>query len=304
MGKERIKLATWLEMEKHEGMFAFLLVLPTLLIVFGLYIYPLAYSLALSFTDTDLKKVGVNFIGLKNYVDIFREPELVASFWKTIYFTVLSVAFEMVIGVLVAVAFNNKFRGRPVARSIILIPWAIPPVVNGIIWNWLVHSKIGVLNYLLTSFGLIESYKPWLADAGWALNIIICADVWKWTPLVVLLVLAGLQAIPETLYEAARVDGMGPVGIFFSITLPLLAWPMLITLLLRTVEAVRVFDIIYIMTRGGPANATKLTTYYVYEYAFKYHKLGFASALAYVVTVLIIVFLFIYFKSINRKVEY
>jgi ABC-type sugar transport system permease subunit len=304
MRKEHIKFSTWLEMEKHEGIFAFILVLPTLLIVFGLFIYPLAYSLVLSFTDTDLKKVGVNFIAFKNYVDIFKDPELVSSFWKTIYFTVLSVGLEMVIGTLIAVAFNKEFKGRAVSRSIILIPWAIPPVVNGIIWNWLVHSKIGVLNYLLKSIGIIDTYKPWLADAGWALNIVVLADVWKWTPLVVLLILAGLQAIPESLYEAARVDGVGPIKIFFFITLPLLAWPMLVTLLLRTVEAVRVFDIIFIMTRGGPANATKLTTYYVYEYAFKYHKLGFASALAYIVTVIIIVFLIIYLKMINRKVEY
>ncbi|MEW5814118.1 MAG: sugar ABC transporter permease, partial [Spirochaetota bacterium] len=258
----------------------------------------------ISFFLSDIRTPGVKFVGLNNYIEIFSRPELILSFWKTIYFTIVSVALEMTAGIAIAVAFNKDFKGRPVARSVILIPWAIPPVVNGIIWNWLVHSKIGVLNYFLVALGVMARYKPFLADPTWALNIIIFADAWKWTPLVILLILAGLQAIPEDLYEAARVDGVGPVRTFFSITLPLISWPILVTLLLRTVEAIRIFDIIYIMTRGGPADATKLTTFYVWENAFKYHRLGFGSALAYVITLLIIIFAIIYFKTINRKIEF
>ena len=136
----------------------------------------------------------------------------------------------------------------------------------------MVHPKIGIVNYLLTSLGILDRYKPWLADPSWALNIIVVADAWKWTPLVVLLVLAGLQAIPEELYEAARMDGAGARKVFFRVTLPCVMWPILVTLILRTVEAVRVFDIIYVMTRGGPANATKVTTFYVWEIAFRYHQ--------------------------------
>jgi ABC-type sugar transport system permease subunit len=271
--------------------------------VLGLYVYPLTYSFVISFFRSDIRKPGVVFLGLKNYVEIFKTPELLLSFWKTIYFTMVSLAIEMVAGIAIALAFNRRFAGRPLARSLILIPWAIPPVVNGILWNWLVHPKIGIVNYLLVQLGVLERYKPWLADPAWALNIIVIADAWKWTPLVVLLVLAGLQAIPDDLYEAATIDGCTPVQTFFRVTLPLLRWPILVTLLLRTVEAIRVFDIIFIMTKGGPASTTKLTTFYVWEVAFKYHRLGFGSALAYLITFLIIIFAVLYYRTVSSRVE-
>jgi ABC-type sugar transport system permease subunit len=290
-------------LEKNEWLFAFILILPALLIVLGLYVYPLTYSFVISFFRSDIRKPGVVFLGFKNYVEIFKTPELLLSFWKTIYFTMVSVAIEMVAGIAIALAFNRNFVGRPAARSLILIPWAIPAVVNGILWNWLVHPKIGIVNYLLVQLGILERYKPWLADPAWALNIIIIADAWKWTPLVVLLILAGLQAIPDELYEAATIDGCTRTQTFFRVTLPLLRWPILVTLLLRTVEAIRVFDIIFIMTRGGPASTTKLTTFYVWEVAFKYHRLGFGSALAYLLTVLIVILAILYYRTVSSQVE-
>jgi ABC-type sugar transport system permease subunit len=275
-----------------------------MLIVVALFVYPLVFSFAVSFFRSDIRYPGVEFRGLSNYIDIFRDPDLVASFWRTIYFTVASLAIEIVVGVVVAVAFNSRFAGRPLARSLILIPWAVPPVVNGIIWNWMVHPKIGIVNFILTTMGILDRYKPWLADPGWAMNIIVIADAWKWTPLVVLLVLAGLQAIPEELYEAARMDGAGATRVFFRVTLPCIMWPLLVTLILRTVEAVRVFDIIFVMTRGGPASTTKVTTFYVWEIAFRYHQLGMGSALAYTVTILIIVLAVVYYRAMNRRVEF
>jgi ABC-type sugar transport system permease subunit len=291
-------------LEHNEGLFAFLLVLPAILIVSALFVYPLVFSLVVSFFRSDIRYPGVRFRGLGNYIDIFRDPDLVASFWRTLYFTVVSIAIEMVVGITVAVAFNGRFAGRPIARSLILVPWAVPPVVNGIIWNWLVHPKIGIVNYLLTAVGILERYKPWLADPSWAMNIIILADAWKWTPLVVLLVLAGLQAIPEELYEAARMDGAGGGTVFFRVTLPCIGWPVLVTLILRTVEAVRVFDIIYIMTRGGPASSTKVTTFLVWEIVFRYHNLGMGSALAYTITILIVALAVLYYRLMNRRVEF
>lgn len=290
-------------LEHNEGLFAFLLVLPAMLIVLVLYIYPLIYSFGISFLRSDIRYPGEEFRGLKNYIEIFQDPELVASFWRTLWFTGASVGLEMTAGTAIALALNSRFKGRGVARSLILVPWAVPPVVSGIIWNWLVHAKIGLLNYLLYWLKVIPRYKPWLADPLWAMNLIIIADAWKWTPLVVLLVLAGLQAIPDEMYEAARIDGAGGLSIFFRVTLPMISWPILVTLILRTVEAIRVFDIIYVMTRGGPANATKLTTFYVWEIAFKHHRMGFGAALAYVVTLLIVVLAVFYYRLISRRVE-
>lgn len=301
MSVKRLSLSG--RIEKNESLFAFFLVLPTVLIVGFLYLYPLSYSFVISFFRSDIRKPGMLFLGFQNYIEIFKRPDLLVSFWRTVRFTVSSVTLEMVAGIAIALAFNERFKGRTVARSLILIPWAIPPVVNGIIWNWLVHPKIGVLNFFLLKLNIISRYKPWLADPRWALNIIIIADAWKWTPLVVLLVLAGLQAIPEVLYDAAKVDGAGRVRTFFTVTLPLLRWPILVTLILRTVEAIRIFDIIFIMTRGGPANRTKLTTFYVWEVAFKHHRMGFGSALAYLVTLLIVLFVFLYFRTIRKEIE-
>jgi ABC-type sugar transport system permease subunit len=301
MQEKGLSLAS--RMEKNESLFAFFLVLPALLIVGFIYAYPLTYSFIISFFRSDIRKPGIVYLGLQNYIEIFKRPDLLISFWRTVVFTIMSVGIEMVAGIAIAVAFNERFRGRAVARSVILIPWAIPPVVNGIIWNWLVHPKIGVLNFFLTKLHVIPRYKAWLADPKWALNIIIIADAWKWTPLVVLLVLAGLQAIPDVLYDAAKVDGAGRVRTFFTVTLPLLRWPILVSLILRTVEAIRVFDIIFIMTRGGPANRTKLTTFYVWEIAFKHHRMGFGSALAYLVTLLIILFVVLYFRTIRKEIE-
>lgn len=301
MQEKGLSLAS--RMEKNESLFAFFLVLPALLIVGFLYAYPLTYSFIISFFRSDIRKPGIVYLGLQNYIEIFKRPDLLISFWRTVVFTIMSVGIEMVAGIAIAVAFNERFRGRAVARSVILIPWAIPPVVNGIIWNWLVHPKIGVLNFFLTKLHVIPRYKAWLADPKWALNIIIIADAWKWTPLVVLLILAGLQAIPDVLYDAAKVDGAGRVRTFFAVTLPLLRWPILVSLILRTVEAIRVFDIIFIMTRGGPANRTKLTTFYVWEIAFKHHRMGFGSALAYLVTLLIILFVVLYFRTIRKEIE-
>ena len=300
---EAPKLSLTGRFEKNETLFAFFLVLPAIIIVSFLYVYPLTYSFVISFFRSDIRYPGVEFLGFKNYIEIFKRPDLLISFWRTIQFTIISVSIEMVIGIAIAVAFNERFRGRNIARSVILIPWAIPPVVNGIIWNWLVHPKIGVLNFILFKLHLIDRYKTWLADPRWALNIIIVADAWKWTPLVVLLILAGLQAIPEVLYDAAKVDGAGKIRTFFTVTLPLLRWPILITLILRTVEAIRIFDIIFIMTRGGPANRTKLTTFYVWEVAFKHHRMGFGSALAYLVALLIVLFVILYFRTVKREIE-
>jgi len=148
-------------LEHNEGLFALLLVLPATLIVLALYVYPLLYSFIISFLRSDIR-YPEEFRGLKNYADILRDPELMVSFLRTIYFTVVSLAIEMLAGIAIAVAFSRRFFARPVARSLILIPWAIPPVVNGIIWNWLAHAKIGVLNYVLTALKIIPRYKP-----GW-----------------------------------------------------------------------------------------------------------------------------------------
>jgi ABC-type sugar transport system permease subunit len=200
---------------------------------------------------------------------------------------------------------NVEFRGRWLLRSIVILPWALPTVVNGAMWRWILNPEYGALNALLTQLHIIPDYRSWLGTPWMALNMVVVADVWKMTPLAAFFVLAALQTIPRDLYEAAWVDGAGRLRAFFSITLPLLTPTILIILVLRTMEAFKVFDIIYVMTRGGPADGTQTIAYYTYVEAFSNQLFGYGAALAYIIALFILFFAIIYMRLLRRgEVEY
>jgi multiple sugar transport system permease protein len=223
---------------------------------------------------------------------------------RTTYFMVVSIAIEMVIGIAIALLLNQNFKGRAILRAIILNPWALPITIDAIMWKWILNANYGALNSLLWQLGLIDSYRAWLSDPVGALNMVILADVWKVTPLVVLLTLAALQTIPKNLYEAAVVDGAGLWYSFWRITLPLLRPTLAIILVIRTMDAFKVFDIIYIMTSGGPSDGTKVIAYYTYLEAFSYLRFGRGAALAYLMTFFIAIMAFIYIRLVSRETEY
>ncbi len=216
----------------------------------------------------------------------------------------VSIAIELVIGVAIALLLNQNFKGRGLLRAIILIPWALPITIDAIMWKWILNPNYGALNSLLWQLGLIDSYRAWLSDPFGALNMVIVADIWKVTPLVVLLTLASLQTIPNALYEAAFVDGAGRWYSFWRITLPLLRPALAIILVIRTMDAFKVFDIIYIMTSGGPSDGTKVIAYYTYLEAFSYLRFGRGAALAYLMTLFIAIMAFIYVRLVSRETEY
>jgi multiple sugar transport system permease protein len=214
------------------------------------------------------------FVGLDNFAFLIQDSRFWNAFGNTLYFTAVSVAAELLLGLGVAVLLHRAFRGKGLMRTVLLIPWAIPTVVSAKMWEWLYNPDFGLLNYLL---GMRIN---WLGSPALALHAAIFMDVWKTTPFVALLLMAGLQTIPRELYQAARIDGATAWMAFRAITLPLLKPVILVVLIFRTLDAFRVFDAVYVLTGGGPANTTETLSIYAYKVLFQTLQFGYGSAIA------------------------
>lgn len=261
-------------------------VLPAIILLSFVTIYPLVYVFYLSFHRRLLIFDISRFIGFGNYVFLVEDARFWNAFGNTVYFTAASVSLELLFGLGMAILLNRQFRCRGAVRAVVLIPWAIPTVVSARMWEWIYNTDFGVLNYLL------GTKINWLGSPLWALNAAIFMDVWKTTPFVTVLLMAGLQVIPRELYQAARVDGAGDWAVFRKITLPLLKPVILIVLIFRTLDAFRVFDAVYVLTGGGPANTTETLSIYAYKILFQTLQFGYGSTLS------VIVFLCTGFMSI------
>lgn len=237
-------------------------------------LFPLAHVLWTSLERHSLLHGPPRFIGLENYFRLAADERFWNALWNTVYFAVISVALELVLGLAIALAIERTRRGRPLLYAAILLPWAVPTAVSARMWEWMYDAEIGVLNYLT---GVPVN---WLGSPAWALNAAIAMDVWKSTPFVVLLLLAGLQALPRDVYRAAAVDGASAWTVLRRITLPLLAPLILVAVLFRTIDAFRVFDAIYVLTGGGPADSTETLSIYAYKVLFQALEFGYGSALA------------------------
>ncbi len=286
----------------RQGRFAAALLLPASLVVFGVVLYPVLRTLLTSFFEVDsVIPVETPFVGLANYVRILQDPAFWATVARTLYFTLVSTALELVLGMLLAVLLNAPLRARWLFRAVVILPWALPTIVNGTMWRGILNAQYGALNALLTQVGMLEDYRSWLGTPFLALNMVMLADVWKNTSLVAFLLLAGLQTIPRDMYEAARMDGAGALRSFFALTLPLLVPSIAVVLVLRTIEAFKVFDIIYIMTRGGPASGTQTIAFYTYLEAFSNQRFGYGSAVAYVIVIAVAILATIYLRLLRRS---
>ena len=217
------------------------------------------------------------FVGLKHYIAMFSDKSFLNSIWQTLVFTVLSVAAEMVLGVGVALVLNQEFKGRGFVRGLMILPWALPGVVNAIMWQWIFNANYGVFNALLTQLGVIDSYQVWLAKPTSAFICVWVANVWKETPYVVLLTIAALANISRDLYEAAAIDGSNAWKSFWKITLPSIRSVIVILLITKTIWALQTYDLVYIMTKGGPMGATEFIAYYIQKTSFKFLKFGYGS---------------------------
>ncbi len=284
----------------NSKLLALVLLLTALILVLGVLLYHILYTFWLSFTDLKLSapKSGV-FIGLRNYIDAFGDSEFIASLGRTLIFALSTVPVETILGLFVALVLQQQFVGRGFVRGLILLPWALPYVVNGAMWKWIFNANYGALNALLLQLGLIENYQIWLGNPKTAFLLVILANIWKETPVAAILIHAALQGIPEELYEAAWVDGAGVFRRFFHITLPMLRPVIAVTMVVKTVWALKEFDLIYVVTQGGPANATNLATFYTYLTTFKFLNFGYGSALAFIIVIAALIVALFYVRIVS-----
>lgn len=272
------------DFEKSNAKLVAVLVAPTLLLVIGVVAYPLAYSFVMSFGDVEFANIrDYNFVGFSQYIKTFTDSDFISSVQVSAKFVFFTVLIKLVLGTLVALMLKERFIGRSITRALIIIPWATPFVVVGLMWKWMLHSKVGVINFILERLGIIQDYIPFLSERTFAMPFVILADVWQGTPFFVIIILAGLQTIPEDLYEASNIDGAGGIRSFFSITLPLIKFPMFISTILGTILAINAFDLFFVLTKGGPSNITTNATLFNWNNAFKFYHLSYASAISYVI---------------------
>jgi len=287
---------------KGEKIYPILTVLPAIILIAMFTLYPLIYAVRISFLQYLLTKPKAHpFIGLKNFEEVISSYYFRNALEVTAIYTIAAVTVVILFGLAVAHLMNTKIRLANFVKIIILLPWAVPVVIAGLLWKWILNSDFGALNGILYSFGLINSYIPFLADPTLAKISIITAHVWKEGPLVAIFFLAGLQTIPRELYEAARIDGGGGWRLFTNITMPLLKPIFLVVLVYETLVAILTFDLIYVMTGGGPGNSTALISWFAYAEIFKGLNLGHGIALAIIIALITLVLILLYLRFLKAE---
>ena len=286
----------------YDRRFGYLFVSPAVLILSIVILAPIVLAIITSFYDyTLINRSFENFIGLKNYFASVSNEKFIHSSIVTIFFVLLVVLFEFLIGFLIAILLNQVEKFRNIYYFILLIPLLINPVVVGLIWRMFLHPQLGILNYLISLIGIDP--VNWLGDPQNAFITIIFVDIWHQVSFMIILLLAGLASIPEEPYEAARVDGANMFEQFRDITLPYMRPVIIITLLIRLIFALKTYDLIYIMTKGGPGDATDIISYYIYRSAFIGLDLGQAASMSVILLLIVCVIIYPLFKFMNRADE-
>jgi trehalose/maltose transport system permease protein len=290
---------------------AWLFLTPMLLVLIAVAGWPLLRTIYFGFTNTSLVDFDNHkWIGFANYLQIIKLPSgrtlysgvLVdplwwRSVWNTVRFAVVSVFFETVFGMIVALVLNAEFRGRGIVRAAILVPWAIPTIVSAKMWSWMLNDQFGIINTVLLSLGIIHEKIAWTASPDTAMIAVLIVDIWKTTPFMTLLILAGLQMIPTDIYEAAKIDGVNPLKVFWKVTLPLVRPALMVAVIFRLLDALRIFDLIYVLT---PNNAqTKSMSVFAKENLFDFDKFAYGSA-ASTLLFLILAFITIIYLWLGR----
>jgi multiple sugar transport system permease protein len=261
---------------------------PAVVTLFLIVIIPIVFNLYLAFNKWTIGLGQPRFIGLGNFIELLSDERVLNGVKVMIYFSGLSLSLEMVLGLLIAVYFNRQFKGSEIVQAIYILPFAATPVAVALIWRIMLNPEIGVMNYLLRSVGLPGSL--WVSSPLTVIPALVMVDVWKWTPMITLIVLAGLKSLPHEPYEAARVDGASALQIFWYITLPLIRPVLIAALMLRSLDNLKEFDMLYTITQGGPGIASETLYLYSYNVGFSFFKAGYGSALMVVVFLIVLVF--------------
>jgi len=292
----RPRTSGYLGRQRRTGI---LLVLPALVVMLAVLAYPIVSSIVLSLQRVQPGggKFSGTWVGLDNYFNIGSDPAFGTALGNSVYFTAIEVVAVVVLGLAVAMLLNHPLGRSGFFRVILLIPWALSPVANAVIWKWIYNANYGILNYLLHELGIINQYVVWLGDPQLALNSLLVADIWKSIPFIALLLLAGLQNVPPILYRAARLDGASAWQTFRFVTLPQLRTTILICVVLQSIWALKVFDLIYVLTKGGPADGTVLLNFLSYRETFDFGDFGYGAALADILFLMMFVLALIYLRT-------
>lgn len=277
---------------------AYFLIVPSLVLVFAVVIYPVASGILLSFREMRLNRpdLGTGFVGLEHYIDLFADRTFITARTNTLVWVVFGVTSQFLLGLATALALNRNLPGMRIARILILLPWILPSVVAGNMWALMLDSRLGVLNDILVKIGILTEYKAWFADPATAMPTALLVALWQAFPFFTLLLLAGLQGIPDDLYEAASVDGASRWQQFTSITLPLLKPIIVAIVVLRVIGMVNSPDMLLILTNGGPGHATQMLSLYAFQKAYNQFDFGYAAAIAVVMLVILMIFTVLYVR--------
>lgn len=289
-------------MTRKDQNFYLILLVPMIWVLLFFIAIPVGQSFFLSFHRIliGLPQLGTPFVGWENYQELLNDPVARHSFWITVIFVGTTTFFELLIGLLMALLMHHRFPGRGALRACVLIPWAIPTVVSAQMWRFLLNDAYGMVNYAV--FGAeTTKYLPWLALPSTALLSIIIADIWKTSSFAALLILAGLQVVPEELYQAAKVDGAVAWPRFWHITWPLIRPAILVALLFRTIDAFRVFDLAFVMTQGGPADATNVLQLYGYKKMFVEGWMGYGATISVFIFIIALFLAIMYVRMVGRR---
>jgi trehalose/maltose transport system permease protein len=278
---------------------AWLLLLPTIIVVIAVAMVPLGQTIYYSFTNAKLASVKpTEFVGLTNYRFLIHDTLFRHAIWITVKFSVITVVFEFLLGIIIALVVNSSFKGRGAMRAAMLVPWAIPTVISAQMWKWMYSEIYGVFNdILVVRLHILDHPVAWISQTNTSLWAIAAVDIWKTTPFVALLLLAGLQVIPSDIYEAARVDGANGIQQFFRITLPLLRPAILVALIFRTLDALRVFDVFFVMF--GARADTQTMAIYNQQNIVAFSDIGYGSAISVAIFVIIGIFVVAYVTSLR-----
>lgn len=306
-------------LDRRPGLLGWLLAGPALALSVGIYFYPILYGLMVSFYDVHLLRVGVpkfvamiqgllgaripglpEFLGLQNYLDVFGDVQLQRAIVSSLILTAISVPLNLSFAMIVAMVLKQKFPGRWLVRGAVILSWATPGVINAILWKLMLRSD-GIINGILVGLDLVEDPVMWLFSVGWAFFWVIIAGLWKGSPFSALILLAGMQSVPEELYEAAKIDGAGPWSSFWSITLPHLRYPIALLVILGVIGGLTSFELLYILTGGGPANKTLVMAYYVFKHSLEWDNLGYSSSLSFWLSGVVTIFGAVYWWLTSRR---
>jgi multiple sugar transport system permease protein len=288
-------------LDRRYALLGAVLIAPTILIFSAVIIYPLVSAIYLSLFTIFTPTLRGQWVGLGNYAELMASNEFWRSLANTFIWTIFTLTLQIVLGIAVALMLHQNMVFRSLARSLILFPYFVSTVVAVLVWRWLFNDLYGILNYLALISGLLQRPLDWLGSMPNAMISIVLVGAWKYFPFVVIAVLARLQSIPDQLYEAAKMDGAGPIARFFDVTLPQLKEVLIVVILLRAIWDFKEFDLIYLLTGGGPVISTQTLPLMVYKEAFGLNDMGRASAIAVSMMLVMLVFMVLYLKSASRS---